>query len=414
MATGRFSLAVFLSIPLVACADNDSRWTGTTRDSAGVTVVANPDIGMWAPGEEWGVEEELRIGAAEGDPHYEFGSIGGITVDSDGRIFVLDGQAQQIRVYSPDGIFEQTVGNRGDGPGELRAAMTVLLGPGDTLLVPDGRNLRFNRYAPDGSSTGSFRMVLEDGRPMAFRASTSGVIAEQLRPLAVMMPDQPATPDSMDAIVTRASDGTITDTLLTFRAGRSLLPGAASVAYTMYAAEPVWDIAADARLVFGSAAEYRIDLHADGRLQRIITMPHERRPVSDDDIGAVMGEMARRWDEAGVAPELRAQLKGRLQFADFFPAYQAVVWGPMRSIWVQRVKPASELSPKELEVYHERPSPDWDVFDGDGRYLGVVALPARFSPAVFRGTRIYGSWRDESDVPYAVRLRIVGAEETGP
>jgi hypothetical protein len=80
----------------------------------------------------------------------------------------------------------------------------------------------------------------------------------------------------------------------------------------------------------------------------------------------------------------------------------------MGTIWVQRVKPASELSPEEVRVYHENPAEDWEVFDSEGRFLGVVAMPSRFDPMVFRGGKIYGTWRDELDVSYAVRFGIVG------
>jgi hypothetical protein len=282
----------------------------------------------------------------------------------------------------------------------------VLIGPGDTLLVPDGRNLRVNRYAPDGSSAGSFRMVLEEGRPMSFEASASGVSAEQIRPLSWLLGE--STENPMDAIVTVAIDGTVADTLLEFPSGQSVSPQGA----TLYAAEPVWDLTGDGQLVFGSPDAYRISFYAGGQLQRIISKPFERRPVSDRDKDAIMGEMKRRWDEGGVSPERREQIRSRIHFADFFPAFQALAVGPRGTIWVGRVKPASELSAKELEYYHEWLVHDWDVFDDQGRFLGTVTMPDRFNPMVFRGDKIYGAWRDELDVGYVVVLRIVG--DLGP
>jgi hypothetical protein len=51
---------------------------------------------------------------------------------------------------------------------------------------------------------------------------------------------------------------------------------------------------------------------------------------------------------------------------------------------------------------------EWDVFDSDGRFLGVVTLPHLFSPKLFRGEKIYGIGRDELEVQYVVGLRIVG------
>jgi hypothetical protein len=407
MKTYRAGTVLIVAAFLAACGGAESRWTGTMSDSAGVTIVSNPDVGIWAPGEEWSFEEELRIGVVEGPAEYQFGQVSRIAVGSKGRIFVLDGQAQHIQVYSPDGTYEQTVGARGGGPGELQAGLALLMGPGDTLLVPDGQSLRINRYAPDGSSAGSFRMVLEEGRPMGYKASTSGMIAEQIRPLSMFMPDEPVE-HPMDAIVLLALDGTVSDTLLRFPSGASL----GAQGFTLYAAEPAWDFTGEGFLVFGAPNEYRLGVYAGGQLQRIITRPFERKPVADRDREAIHGEMRRRWDEGGVSPETRERIWSRIRFADFFPAFQALAVGPRGTIWVGRVKPASELSAKELEYYHEWLVHEWDVFDAQGRVLGTVTMPERFNPMVFRGDKIYGAWRDELDVGYVVVLRIVG--DLGP
>ena len=68
-----------------------------------------------------------------------------------------------------------------------------------------------------------------------------------------------------------------------------------------------------------------------------------------------------------------------------------------------------------MELIEDIGAPDWDVFDSDGRFMGVVTMPNRFAPRAFVGHRIYGVWRDELDVQYVVRLRIVGVggEDTG-
>jgi hypothetical protein len=52
-------------------------------------------------------------------------------------------------------------------------------------------------------------------------------------------------------------------------------------------------------------------------------------------------------------------------------------------------------------------SPDWDVFDRDGRYLGVITMPPRFQPVEFLGDRIYGIQQDDLDVQYIVVLGVV-------
>lgn len=383
-------------------------------DSAGVTLVSNTNVGIWAPGNEWTFGEEVRIGVDEGQPEYQFGRVHRIAVDSRDRIFVLDDIEQHIQVYSPEGVYEQTVGGRGQGPGELQAAMFLLMGAGDTLLVPDGRNLRFNRYAPDGSAIGSFRMPLELGRPIVFEATPSGVIAGQIRPSAVPGERAPETP--MDVLVLLATDGTVTDTLLTFPSGEMIGPGGVHV----FAPEPTWDLTDDLQLAFGVTDDYRISLYTGGRIERVISKLFERTPVSDQDEAAIMREMERRWaSEASVSEELKARLRSRWSFADLYPAYQRLAFGPVGTIWVQQVKPVNELSEEELENWQNARVPEWDVFDSEGRYLGAVVIPEtdnvhyitalRFFRDRTAGTwHMLSIWKDELDVEYIVRWRVDG------
>ena len=407
MESRKSAIIVLLAWVVVACGGGEARWAGTITDSAGVTIVSNTDIGVWVPGEEWTLEEELRIGALEGDPEYQIGQVGSLALDSKGRIHVLDTQAQHIQVYSSDGIYEQTIGSRGGGPGELGYAMALLMGPGDTLLVPDGQNLRFSRYAPDGSSAGSIRLDPDGAWPMAFKAAASGAMVEQIRLFALS--GQPAIENPTDLIVRLASDGSVTDTLMTFPSGKSMVFDSQ---YHFFEAEPLWDLTDYSQIVLGVNDEYRLGVYANGHLERIITKTWERKPVSDADKAAQVAALERRWAELGVSPERKRMARDRINFAEFLPAITMVAAGPMGTIWVQPMRMPSELSEEEwasLRADHSEDlgAPEWDVFDAEGRFLGVVTMPERFAPSLFRDDLIYGVWRDELNVEFVVRLRIV-------
>ncbi len=409
--------AVLAVLLVAACSSGEGRWTGTVTDSAGIAIVSNPTDGVWTSSNRWTLEEELRIGTIEGNPEYQFGQIGFIAVDSHGRLFVIDAQAQHVRVFSSDGQYEQTIGRPGSGPGELGPqAISLYMGPGDTLLIPDLGNQRVNRYAPDGSSIGSFRLEFEKGLPMAINATRSGAIAVQLRPLA--LPDQPAR-DSMDAIVILATDGSVTDTLMKFPSGGTLNLGGRSPEVRLFSPEPVWQITDDLRLCFGVNNEYRIGLYSpEGTLERIITKPFELTPIGQRDQDMVMGFFEEAWRDAGLPPAAIARARSIIHFAEFYPAYAGIQIGPQGSIWVQHIQSPSGLTEEELESWNfieDIGSPDWDVFDQEGRFLGVVTMPHRFAARAFVENKIYGVWRDELDVQYAVRLRIigVGGDDTG-
>ena len=54
-----------------------------------------------------------------------FGAIYSFDVDAWGRIFVLDSQAEEVRIFDSGGTFVRTVGRRGEGPGEFTQAGSI-------------------------------------------------------------------------------------------------------------------------------------------------------------------------------------------------------------------------------------------------------------------------------------------------
>ena len=104
-------------------------------------------------------------------------------------------------------------------------------------------------------------------------------------------------------------------------------------------------------------------------------------------------------------------------FGGVYPAFGSIPFGPGGSIWVQRPRPWSSLSEDELArmvIWGTPPAaPEFDVFDSNGRFMGVVQVPSGFQLHGFRGTVAYGVWLDELDVPYVVGLRIDGLRGNG-
>ena len=400
----RFTLALFALLPFLGCSTDDFCWSGTITDSAGVTIVLNTDDGMWTDGEGWTVEEEMRLGALEAEPEYQFGQVGWITVASHGDIYVTDTQAQQVRVFTNDGQYLRTVGGSGNGPGELgRNARYLMVTPGDTLIVPDPTNRRINRYAPDGTTLPSTPLRPEEGRPMRYYLTHSGVLVAQVR-----MP----TPDTLDHIVVVEPSGMFGDTLITFPSGGAArIPGETH----QFSPEPMWNVTDSLTVIYGVNNDYRIGMYdRAGTLTRILVREYVPAPVTARDLRAYFAYLDRAWLDAGVLPSRLPELHARTHFNDVYPAYYGIHVGYRGSIWVQRIQTPGGLSDEELERYNfleEFGSTTSDVYGSDGRYLGAVELPQRFQPRMFRGDLIYGVWRDDLDVQYVMRLRVVERQE---
>ena len=97
-------------------------------------------------------------------------------------------------------------------------------------------------------------------------------------------------------------------------------------------------------------------------------------------------------------------------FADFVPAFGQVFLGPEGSLWVQRTRSARDMAEGAEEGAEfdaqDIGSPEWEILDAEGRYMGVVTLPEKFRPVNVKDDHIYGVWSDELDVQYVVRLRV--------
>ncbi len=390
-------------------AGSSTEWSGTVEDSAGVRIVHNSLQSMWGEGDAWGFEEVLTIGEAAGDPDYQFGQIAGLDATSDGRILVLDNQALHVKVFSADGVFERTIGQGGSGPGEFGpGAALLMVGAGDTVIVPDAGNQRVNIILLDEGEHTSFPLRFEDGIPMRWQMSNSGALVAHTR--ALNLPNQDAV--DVDLIARQAYDGSIVDTLLTPPRGETFSFSGGLPEFHFFSPEPSWTLLNDGSFVFAMSDEFRISVSdLDGNVRRIITMPHEDVMVSEEDETIITEMISRLFEEQGVPPQQLDLMTQNISYEEVFPAFTQLRNGPEGSLWVQRVGIPSDMTDDERENWNpmlDQGSDDWDVFDADGRYLGVVTMPDRFSAFSLKGDLLYGVWRDEFEVQYVKVYRITG------
>lgn len=406
-------VAVIGLVGATACgqADGNTGWAGEMTDSAGVTIVSNPAEGIWRGASPWRLEEEMRVGSLDGEPETQFGQIGARGIDrlSDGRIVVLDAMGQHLKVFDPDGTHRATFGGPGSGPGELGAGnQFVIVGRGDTIYVPDLQNQRVSLYSGEGSSLGSFPMDFTRGIPFLWDVTGTGDVVAQLRPLS--LPGQGES-TGRDHIVALAVDGSVSDTLFSFASGGSFSFTSDRPEIRFFAPEPAWDVTTSGQLLYGMSDEYRISVYEPaGTLRRIIAKPFASPPVRESDQTIILEFLEEAWGDAGVPPQAIEQLRGVVEFAETYPAFARLQGGPDGTIWVQRIQPLSQLSEEALAAFNfleDVGSPNWEVFDGEGRFLGTFTMPLRFAPRLFVGDEVLGVSRDELDVQHLVRMRFV-------
>lgn len=364
-------------------------WMDTT--AAGVVHVHSPADPAWSPDEAWRVTEELRLGSASTDGPELFGRVVALEVGPDGRLYVFDGQAQELRIFSADGRHLRTVGGEGGGPGEFRGVAALRWSPSGELWVVDPQAGQISFLDRDGAYLGSrpapggFAVFPWEGGfdarggfwDYAFRVEPEGPrfflvrFDEAGEPLDTLVP--PSFHGERAAFEHRGDGGTL-------RAGVPFMPGLA------------WRRAPEGGIWAALTGEYTLfRLDPSGDTVRVLHRAFEPLPVTDEDVeDAVRGL---RWftDQGGRID------RGRIP--EVKPALETFFLDDAGRPWVVPVTDPEEQG-RVL-----------DVFGTEGRYLGSVRLPFRllsFPTPVFRAGGIHGVTSDELGVQYVVVGRIRG------
>lgn len=399
-------LATAALLFLTACGESGGDWQGTVTDSAGVEIVMNAGDGLWGPGDAWTVEQELVIGTAEGEPAYQFGQIAGIDVGEDGRIYVIDQQAQEVRVFSPEGEYVRIIGQGGAGPGELGlGAGPVFVTSGDTVVVPDAAQQRITLYTADGEPAGSHQLPMTSGISVKWMELPNHDLVQQAMVMA--FPGQEDV-EQKNLLIRREPSGAVIDTLVEMPIGGSVSFAGNTPNITLFESEPMWTLGPDGRLYTGVNSEYSLETHGpDGQLLRIVRKPFERRTISDSDQADFRRIVEGLWRDQGMPPEALGVMSQALGFAEFYPAYANIMGGPEGSLWVQRIQTPDEIREAggTFDI-QDMGSATWEIFDDQGRYLGTLEMPARFTPLSFIDGDLWGMLRDDLHVQYVARMTI--------
>lgn len=380
-----------LLLPALGCgsADADGGWAGTIDTlSNGVVHVQNPAEGVWAPNATWKVIEELRLGAVDAEGPEQFGEIRAIAVDGEGRIYVLDGHAQQVRVFDAGGRHVRTVGREGAGPGELRRAMTMLFDPQGHLRVLDPQNNRISVFDTAGAyleglwMAGSFFTSRWPGGydDQGYFYNFLPDFGEAFRFVMVKFD---STLVAVDTIPIPSYDGATFD-YTSPDGNNSLRTGVPFAPYLVWLLDPgraMW---------LGINDAYRVvERSLEGDTLRVIEREYDRAPVTGADRDSAIAGLEWFTKEGGKIDPSRIPSSK--------PAYQTFFRDRVGNLWVLPFTASADQGRST------------DVFDPDGRYLGSVHLPFVFARApspIITDRYIYAVTEDDLEVQYVVRARI--------
>jgi hypothetical protein len=358
-------------------------------------------VAQTPPPAHWHGTIDLTIGGADVDDDASFGRTSGLAVDRSGRIFVADAQDNQVRMFSPAGVFLAHIGRMGSGPMEFKHLATITIGPDQLLWARDEGNARMLgidvsatppravrnvplvpftggsqlaiTFLPDGSlvdETIWFDKSIETFRPLRIRRTPAGIVSRT---------DTLPVPQGAFAgrhKITRVQKDA---------KGKQI---GISQAYVLQPFGPEWiraygpgGVRADA---VGSRYEVRI-FDSNERLLR--TIKQNAPPVA----------LSAR--EKHISDSTLSGIKEQLPFS--VPSVKAPVVGLMWTregqLWIERA--VADGRAREA-----------DVFDKDGRWIAIAEWPRnvdlRNGFPVIAGTTVTAMATDESDAERIVRLRF--------
>lgn len=399
-ARAHLRVAVFLAVLQGACGElpaDDRRDVSIDTLASGAVEVRNPRSGEWPDGEGWTLTEDLRLGRIEGSTPDAFGEIRRYDVDEGGRIFILDGDAREVRVFGADGSHLRTLGGPGEGPGEFSQPWGLQVDASGRLWVVDMGNQRYSIWSAEGGLVDEMRRfgsgnvapwpgtVLDDGRVVDVEYRT--VDGERQRRLIVY----DASGEEQGLVPFSSWQRP------TFVAQTESSRTTASVPFSP---RVVRALGRDGTLWTGISDAYRI-VHRklmDPDTLRIIEKAYDPVDVTGSEADAATERLA--WFERQGGTVDRSRIPSE------HPAYQDFFVDDQGFLWVLPTLPR-EGQVTEETLYAPRP-PVFDVFDERGVRLGRLEAPVPLRQPRVVGAHLYGVTVDDLGVNYLVRFRIEG------
>lgn len=390
------------------------------------------------------LEEVFRVGSMAGADWETFGEIRGVAFDAQGRLYVFDSQSSRVVVTDASGRPVRTVGQAGEGPGELRSPVAFTVLRDGTIVIADIGHRAYQLFGPDGAfqrmvSFGPTGDMIRVG-DLAADPRGGAVLSGGGNMMISMSRQGPGGPPTLpnDRPIERISlAGATAEAQVLARGwepprppageGRPVRVGGGGAGGASFVAavrgprtfEPalLMGVLADGGVAYSDSSAYAVKVVSPaGVLQRVIRRPLAPRPVTD---AMKETEKERRLAEleAGGGPQMRIvvggpggtarpvsqeairdMLRGQIEEMEFYPELPVLLnletgWGG--KIWAVR-RGQKPTEPGAI-----------DVLTPAGQYVGTFAAGTMKVPSAFGPEGLVAFIeRDEMDVPTVVVKRL--------
>lgn len=300
----------------------------------------------------------------------------------DGRLVVLNRGSQELFVFGRDGEFLQSIGQRGEGPGEFMDPIELDFVAGDSIIVWDWELGRLELFGPAGSHQRSVRLQPPVPNPTG-RLGVLGRDGIVLGSHRLHLPDTQLTPQFLQVLRYDWS-GRLVDTLATLPYGelgwvdRESRRGGRPLFQSRGAFSTHGDLLYTSN---GSSPEVRI--HRGDRLESIVQWEPGDLSVRREHVEAYK---AARLEEAGDWAQYRQKELDAFPPKDTFPAVIEIQIDPLGRIWIRTfARPGSAATV-------------WLGFAKTGAFICSLSVPRALTVFDFGSSTLVAVHRDEMDV----------------
>jgi hypothetical protein len=368
-------IVLFLSasIMLASLGNKKVEWKGKIEKENGITVIKNPREPLY--GEiKFELEEDLSIGNEE-EENYIFYDVVNIAIDSEENIFVLDGGNCRIQKFDRDGNYIQTIGRRGQGPGEFENPSEILFDSENNICVTEDRKIHV--FNSEGKLKKSIRLD--------FSFSSCGITREgnMLAQIFSFAPEE-----QTDDVVLINMSGKKLKTIASFPTPIVILrkgPGVMGGISNPYGPRLHFYPLNEGLYTYGYSAEYKLFvITSSGDISYIIEKEESPEYLTQKEKNKIIDAYMERQKKRRAGPKLsRDEIEKAYNFPKYKPFFMELLKDDKNHIYVSRFS----------SFWQDEEGIRLDMFAKEGYYLWIVKIP--FFPDRIRSGHIY---RAESDL----------------
>lgn len=334
-------------------------WKGTIKKENGVVIIKNPVEPKYERN-IFHIEEELTIGKKDGEEEYIFSYLRGIVVDNTENIYVLDQKLSHINVYKKNGKYKQTIGKKGQGPGELSSPLSIHITNDKELFICDSGNRRLSYYSLDGKFIKHVHIKIGGFHMIECIDSQTNIFSLVINPI------------SMNLELNKYNKNF---KLLKFF-GTCSIPDSRN--FNPFSPKYSVGIRNDDYVVTGLPSDYKLKNYSSGgKCVKIIKKKYSPVLISEEEIK----KEKKRWGERNFN----------------FPKYH----NPFSTFSIDSdnrifVKTYEKPEPGDSDIY--------DVFDSEGIFIAKVLLKKNYF-CLWKGNKLYTIEKDEEGYLYVKRYK---------